>query len=333
MKRIPIIVALTLMMAACAGGSKTEASNAASEEKAFAGVPSFNADSAYAFVERQVDFGPRNPGSEGHERCRSYLVSELKRMGADTVIVQNVPVKTFTGETFTANNILARYNPEENDRILLVAHWDTRPWADQDPLRENHEKPVTGANDGASGVGVLLEIARQLNATPLKNTGIDILFADVEDSGQSDTYGDSENSWCLGTQEWVKDMPYNADNKPAYGILLDMVGGHNARFLREYFSNLHASDIVNKVWAVANKSGFGNRFVNTPGGAVVDDHMFISRAGIPCIDIIENANPDTGSFNPTWHTGDDTMEGIDRTTLGAVGQVVMNTIYSDDSRN
>ena len=180
-----------------------------------------------------------------------------------------------------------------------------------------------GANDGASGVAVLLETARLLGRQAPDSLGIDLLFVDMEDSGED---GGPEETWCLGTQEWVKSMPYTAANKPKYGILLDMVGGIDAKFYREYFSEQGAPQYVDRIWAVARESGYGDRFVNRRGGGVVDDHLFITRAGIPCVDIIECVNDHTGSFNPTWHTTSDNLAAIDRTTLKAVAQTVLNTI-------
>ena len=159
-------------------------------------------------------------------------------------------------------------------------------------------------------MAVLLDVARALRANPVDSIGVDILLTDLEDSG---TDGD-DTSWCLGTQKWVENMPYTDGNLPVYGILLDMVGGRYARA------------ICDKVWAVAAASGLSARFPNERGGAVIDDHLYINRAGIPCIDIIENANPATGSFNPTWHTLGDNIGAIDPATLAAVSQVVLNTL-------
>lgn len=287
-----------------------------------------DADSLFGFVEAQVGFGPREPGSRGHEACRRYLADRLKAYGADTVILQQAPVTNWKGERLTAHNILGRINPDASDRILLVAHYDTRPWADEDPRPENRETPIDGANDGASGVAVLLETTRCLKGAPLGNLGVDLLMVDMEDSGQSGA-GDEE-SWCLGTQKWVEAMPYSTTDRPMYGVLLDMVGGNGAVFHREYLSQSYAKPIVDKVWALANASGFADRFPNSIGGSVIDDHLYINRAGIPCIDIIESVNPHTGSFNPTWHTTSDNLASIDRETLRIVAQVVLNLLDRED---
>lgn len=285
------------------------------------------ADSLYAHVEKQVALGPRTPGSTSHDRCVALVAGYMNSCGVDTTMVQSAPVVTFKGEKFTANNIFSQINPAADNRVLLIAHYDTRPWADSDPDEAMHSTPIDGANDGASGVAVLMEVARVLAHELPDSLGVDLLFADMEDSGESGG-DDTETTWCLGTQEWVKQMPYTAKNRPRFGILLDMVGGKDALFHREYFSQRHASPVVDKVWSIARRSGFGDRFVNKAGGAVVDDHLFINRAGIPCIDIIESINEQTGSFNPTWHTISDNLSAIDRNSLHAAAQTVVNTILN-----
>ncbi|MDE5941028.1 MAG: M28 family peptidase [Muribaculaceae bacterium] len=323
------ILWIGLAMLACAGCSgaavrgNAGATEAAEASQAFSDNAVADADSLYAFVERQVELGPRCPGSEAHRECGSLIVNTLKGYGVDSVAVQRAWVTTFEGKRYEACNILGSINPGCDRRVLLVAHYDTRPWADNDPDEAMHTRAVTGANDGASGVAVLLETARLLGRDVPGNVGIDLLFVDMEDSGEN---GGDEDSWCLGTQEWVKAMPYTLTNRPKYGILLDMVGGHDARFYREYFSEQGAAAHVDRIWAVARESGYGDRFVNRRGGGVVDDHLFITRAGIPCVDIIECVNEHTGSFNPTWHTVSDTMDGIDRNTLKAVAQTVINAV-------
>lgn len=286
-----------------------------------------NADSLFSHVERQVKLGPRTPGSQAHRHCVEMITDYLKACGTDTVSIHTAPVTTSRGETFIAENIFARINPEASRRVLLLAHYDTRPWADNDPDPEARATPIDGANDGASGVAVLMEAARVLAPALPDSIGVDFLFTDMEDSGENGG-GNTETTWCLGTQEWVKDFPYAAGERPMFGILLDMVGGADARFHREYFSDRHASPIVDKVWNIARRSGFGDIFVNTQGGAIVDDHLFINRAGIPCIDIIESVSEHTGSFNPTWHTTADNLSAIDRSSLRAAAQTVVNTILN-----
>lgn len=317
----------TMMLGACSGGkgSAAAAETAVSDNLRTIAV---DADSLYRHVERQVELGPRTPGSAAHAGCVELIRNYLAECGVDTIIMQQAPVTTFTGERFTATNILGQINPAASGRVLLLAHYDTRPWADNEDDEEAHATPIDGANDGASGVAVLMETARLLARELPDSIGVDLLFVDMEDSGRNGGDEESESTWCLGTQEWVKEMPYTAGNRPQFGILLDMVGGADARFHREYFSQRHASPVVDKVWNIARRSGLGERFVNRQGGGVVDDHLFINRAGIPCIDIIESLNEQTGSFNPTWHTRADNLAGIDRTTLRDAAQVVVNVILN-----
>ncbi len=325
MKRLRLaLILLTLM--AC-NSNKTKAVGDAPVQKSPEKVE-FNADSAYKHVGAQVGFGPRVPGTKGHSDCGQYIIDRLNAFGADTIIEYRTTAENFKGEQLQLNNIMARFNPDAKRRVLLLAHWDTRPWADNDPDPDNHTKPVPGANDGASGTGVLLELAR-IFGRERPQIGVDLLFVDGEDSGAES----QDMSWCLGTQKWISQMPYKASDKPVYGILLDMVGGRDARFTREYVSEQFAPSVNDRVWAMANASGYGDRFVNRQAGAVVDDHMFINRAGIPCIDIIECANESTGSFHPSWHTVNDDMDNIDSATLKAVGQTVANVIYNEQPQH
>lgn len=326
-----MVLAAAVVMAACAGrkGGDGVAGDAEGSPALTAPVDA-DADSLYSLVGAQVGFGPRVPGSAAHGECRRFIAGRLAAYGVDSVTVQAAPVTTWRGEKLTAYNILGRVNPQASDRILLLAHYDTRPWADEDPREENRSTPIDGANDGASGVAVLLEIARKLKEAPLDSIGVDLLFVDLEDSGQSGA-GDEE-SWCLGTQKWVEDMPYTSIDTPRYGVLLDMVGGDGAIFMREHISQSYAKGIVDKVWAVAAASGYGRRFPNSMGGSVIDDHLHINRAGIPCIDIIESYNQYTGSFNPTWHTTADNLASIDRETLRIVAQVMLTLLYREDGK-
>lgn len=284
-------------------------------------VPTFSADSALRFMQAQMDFGPRMPNTDAHRQCAAYLQSELQRTGAD-VTVQQATLTAFDGTQLQAYNIMGSFNPEKAERILLMAHWDTRPWADEDSDPSNHTKPVPGANDGASGVGVLLEIARQIG---MKNPGkgVDILFVDAEDWGSHE----DEDSWALGADYFVK-HPIKQGYKPAEVILLDMVGGKNARFHREYFSQRNAPQLVDKIWTSAQLAGFGDRFPNELGGAVTDDHVKFVDAGYKAVDIIEYNPGSSSGFNPTWHTVSDTMDAIDSETLRAVGQTLLTYLYA-----
>ena len=277
---------------------------------------SFNSDSAYAYIARQVAFGPRVPNSKAHTKAGDWLAAELERHGAK-VIQQHADLNAFDGTVLKARNIFGQYNPESKDRILLLSHWDSRPWADKDPDPAKRNQPVDGANDGASGVGVLLEIARQLNQTGTPK-GIDILFVDAEDWGEE---GDEE-SWALGAKYFVKNPPVKGYN-PQAAILLDMVGGEGATFCREYFSEKAAPRLAEEIWEAAGSLGYGEVFLNRMGSAILDDHVQLIRAGIPAIDIIEYHPEDETGFNPRWHTTGDDMSGISKTTLHSVGNTLM----------
>lgn len=292
-------------------------------------VPLFSADSAYSYVQKQVDFGPRVPNSEAQTKCAAYLSASLKRFGA-TVVEQKTIVEGFDGAKLNSINVIGSYNPSAKTRVLLLSHWDSRPWADNDPNPANHKKPVMGANDGASGVGVLLEMARQFSAQK-PTIGVDLLFVDTEDYGATNQMQveNSELTWCLGTQYWAKN-PHVPGYTAKYGILLDMVGGKQATFYREQISDYYAQETVSKVWSQAQSLGFEQFFINQKGGQVTDDHVFINQlAGIPCIDIIQfDPNGRTG-FADYWHTVDDTMKNVDKTTLQAVGTTLLHVIYNE----
>ncbi|MCC8172453.1 MAG: M28 family peptidase [Parabacteroides sp.] len=295
-------------------------------------APAFNADSAYACIEKQVAFGPRVPNTEAHRACAAYLASELKRFGAE-VKVQEATLKAYDGTPLQAQNIIGSYNPGNKSRVLLFAHWDSRPYADHDPDPANHRTPVLAADDGGSGVGVLLEAARQFG---LKNpgVGVDILFFDAEDYGTPEFHTGpyTENSWCLGSQFWAKN-PHEPGYKADFGILLDMVGARNAVFFKESTSMRYAPAIVEKVWTTARNLGYGRYFINARGGGITDDHEYVIKGrNIPCIDIINYDPESENGFAPHWHTVNDSMANIDRETLKAVGQTVLEVVYNYDNR-
>ena len=290
-------------------------------------VPNFNSDSAYFFVEQQVNFGPRVISSKAWDNCSKYLTSKLESYNAK-VIVQQAPITTYDQKTHTLRNIIGSYLPEKNNRIALFAHWDSRHIADYDTI--NTSQPILGANDGGSGVGVLLEIARNLN---LKNPkiGVDIIFFDAEDYGQPENskFPIMNDSWCLGSQHWSKN-PHKQNYFAKYGILLDMVGGKDAEFWQESISSYYASNIIKKVWDVAHNIGYSNFFIYKNSPQIMDDHYYVNTiAGIPTIDIIEYDPFSKTNFNKHWHTHADNMNNVDRKTLKAVGQTVMNVIYSE----
>ncbi len=289
-------------------------------------VPTFNADSAYAYIEKQLAFGYRIPGMPAHRAAADFLASELRRHGGD-VIVQEARVKAYDGTMLDIRNIIAAFSPEKKERVLLFAHWDSRPYADNDADERNYRTPIDGANDGASGVGVLLEIARQMHLAEPR-IAVDIILFDAEDYGMPsfiDSFAGGD-SWALGSQYWSR-HPHNPAYRARYGILLDMVGSKNSRFMREGVSLQQAPAVVDKVWAAAHELGYGDYFVNERGTFVTDDHLYVGRR-VPSIDIIAY-DAEQGGFVPQWHTLDDTIENIDKKTLEAVGQTVLYVIYNE----
>lgn len=326
---LPLLSTL-LSLAACGSSTSKTAAEGAPDIKTDIRVPHFDADSAYAYVAAQTAFGPRVPGTQPHRQCAAWLADNLRRLGAANVTVDSAELRAYNGDRLAAFNITGSFNPSAQRRILLLAHWDSRPWADHDPDPANRMKPIDGANDGASGVAVILETGRQLAAqTP--GVGVDVLFVDAEDYGRREGDGaDSpdEESWALGTQYWVENPTLDLE-KIRYAVLLDMVGGKDAVFAREPFSDANAKAVVDKMWDAAAKAGYADRFVHRQGVPVLDDHVYLLKAGIPAIDIIECANPKTGAFNPTWHTMADNIDNIDRETLRAAGQSVLQLIYSE----
>ena len=325
-KRLILFFALTVLFYSCK--SKTE-SDQTQEEAApkLVTAPAFNQDSAYNFVQKQVDFGPRVPNSKPHKSCGDYLVATLKKYGLQ-VTEQPFVATTFDGTKLNARNIIGSFNPSATKRILLASHWDSRPFADQDSLFKT--KSVPAANDGASGVGVLLEIARMLSLQSTKpEIGVDIIFFDAEDWGSTSTETSMEYSgFCLGSQHWAANK--HIPNYTAYfGVLLDMVGAKGATFLKEGYSVQMAEDVVRQVWTTASKIGYNNYFIDERGSAIKDDHLPVNQvAKIPMIDIIHTKqNSLLHTFFEHWHTTHDTMENIDPQTLKAVGQTLVQVIY------
>lgn len=285
-------------------------------------LPQFNADSCYSFVKTQTDFGSRVPNTKAHIACGDYLIRRMKEW-SDNVTVQSDVVTAFDGTKLHFRNIITTFNPEAKRRILLFAHWDTRPWTDQDSV--NSDKPGLGADDGASGVGVLMEVARQLK---LKNpdTGVDLAFFDAEDWGKEGGGPGSEDSYALGTQYWAK-KPHINNYNAEFGILLDMVGAKNAQFRKEGLSRQSAGFVIDKVWSIAQQLGYSSYFLYEDGGWITDDHVYVNRLNIPAIDIINTSPGSKGGFASHWHTHNDNMEVIDQNTLKAVGQTLIGTIY------
>ena len=334
MKKTILIIFLALTLASCGDKQPKGNDNPSEKPKKTVVVPNFNADSAYQYVAAQTAFGPRVPETEAHAQCSEWLVSKLNHW-ADTVIVQEFRTRLYNGKGIDGKNIAAVFNPEAKKRIVLCAHWDSRPYADHDPDEAFNHQPIDGANDGASGVGVLLECARQFKSQPLpEKLGIDIVLFDLEDYGPHqdqamDYYNDNDNYWALGSQYWSK-HPHMYGYKAYYGILLDMVGGSNPNFQKEYYSQGYAAWVVNKVWRKAADLGYRHCFSNELGTMISDDHIPMNLAGLPTIDIIDlQPNSSNGCFPEVWHTHNDNFENIDKETLGMVGEVLLHVLYEE----
>jgi Zn-dependent M28 family amino/carboxypeptidase len=329
-----LVTVVFIFLIACESSKKSVDQIIYSNSRKTTTVPSFNRDSAFLFIKKQVDFGPRVPNTFAHKACGNYLTSQLRSYGAK-VIEQEFSEQAYDGTILYLKNIIASYNPDAKKRVLLAAHWDTRPFADKDV--DGRYDPIDGANDGASGVGVLLEVARILSVNEKPNIGLDIIFFDGEDYGEHEDVTDvpMKNGlvqiwWCLGSQYWA-DHPHIPRYSAYYGILLDMVGSRNARFFKEGGSMQFAPKVVEKVWATARSLGYSNYFVSTNSPGIMDDHIFVNRdAKIPMIDIVEY-DPDSPSyyFGDFHHTKKDDINLIDRQTLQAVGETVLYTIYNE----
>ena len=316
----------TLSLTACQKEDQKQSQEVVAKPAKNYSVPLFRGDLAYTSIEKQVNFGPRVPNSEAHKACAAWMVSEFKELGWD-VIEQKFDAIAFTGDVLASNNIIAQYNPEAKRRILFAAHWDTRPFADSPLSTKDQKKPIDGADDGASGVGVLMELASVISQNPIDEAdlGIDIILFDSEDYG--DSSGKSENSYCLGAQYWGKNKHkegYNAE----FGILLDMVGTENPRFTKEKVSMYFASNVMNKVWKLAQDIGLGAKFVNDSSSEIIDDHYYVNTiARIPMIDIINRPVETQTGFGHYWHTHDDNMDIISKQTLKEVGQLITAVTY------
>ena len=330
MKRIIYMLLAVSMLVACGTTKKSQTTQSAV-------ALTFNADSAYEFCAVQCAFGPRTMNSEAHEQCAQWIQQKFEQYGYQ-VTLQKADLKGYDGTVLKSTNIIATApvrsvatQSQPAPRIFICAHWDSRPWADNDPDEANWRKPVMAANDGASGVAVMLELARMLQQNDSVRLAVDFICFDAEDWGVPQWEEDiNSDSWALGAQYWAASDEAKSKTYQ-YAILLDMVGGQGARFYREYYSMRYARNIVERVWQAANTAGYGSIFPYKDGGGVTDDHVPVNeKAGIPCIDII-NHYPDCeqSSFGPTWHTVSDDMQHIDRNTLQAVGQALVQFIYSE----
>ncbi|NVN93668.1 MAG: M28 family peptidase [Bacteroidetes bacterium] len=330
MKKSYVFFAIVLaMIVSCKENKKKVEENQQKTVVKKVEIPVFNADSAYYFTEKQVAFGPRVPNTKAQELCANYLVTILKRY-CKNVTVQEFQSKAWDGTLLKGKNIIASFNPDTNNRIFFSSHWDSRPYADYDPDAKNNRKPILGANDGAAGVGILMEIARLFSEKQPK-IGVDLVLFDVEDYGEpKGTTGKGEDNWCLGSQYWAKN-PHKQGYFAKYGVLLDMVAAKNAVFTMENTSMYYAPDIMNMVWNTANSLGYSNYFSTEQTGGLIDDHLYINKiAKIPTVDIVQHDPNTVSGFFPYWHTVKDDMSNIDKTTLTVVGNTLLTVAYGEE---
>lgn len=325
LKRYALVAACLLVLAGCKHKQQVPAPAAGIDYTQVA-VPEFCVDSAYRYTAEQLAFGNRIPGSKAWEQCAAYLASAMGRW-CDTVMVQDFRTTLWDNSVVPGKNIIASLNPQAPKRILLAAHWDSRRWADHDNNPDMHRSPVPGANDGASGVAALMEIARVMSAMP-PSVGVDFIFFDVEDQGVpewSETYDDK--SWCKGSQFWAENrhVPYYT---AVYGVLFDMIGTPEPRFTQEYISRQYAPGLCDKLWNCAAALGYGHIFVKKPTDPILDDHLYVNQmTGIPMVDIVQNSV--NTSFFSHWHTTTDDLNSVNPEALRTVALVTMKTLYGD----
>ncbi len=328
---ITIIATLTLCLAACRHGRDRSAAD--TDTIALAAAPRFCADTAMSYIRAQCDFGPRAPRLYAHDACAKWIAATFRRHGA-TIVEDHATLTGWDGQQLPCLNIGASLWPEKADRVLFTAHYDSRAWADNDPDAANHHTPVPAANDGASGIAVMLEMARLLSRQPLP-FGVDFVCFDLEDQGTPQwaedeaTTDDDLSYWCLGSRHWAEQAAATG-YRARYAVNLDMVGGRGARFLIEGFSARYARPLTDMVWHLGIQLGYGEIFIDRQGGYVTDDHVPVNHmARIPAIDIVPHTDDARSTFGPTWHTLADTPENIDPQVLTAVGQTLLQLLYND----
>lgn len=336
MKKIIYAIA-TMALVCCKNGQQTTTE----DSSALVDAPAFCEDSAYAYVAEQCKFGPRTMNSEAHDKCGDYIASKFESFGAK-IYNQYADSKLYDGTPIKMRNIVASVNPDADVHIIISGHWDSRPWADNDADKANYHTPIDGANDGASSIGVMLEMARVLCAD-LKENGdsamlrkngfaIDFICWDAEDCGLphfEDSYDgeSSASTWCLGSQYWAGKRHVD-DYTARFGINLDMVGGSNTMFLKESYSLHYAPTYVDKIWNIGRKLGYDNYFSNESMGAITDDHVQVNLSGIPCVDVI-GADVEMDGFPRTWHTINDNIQNINKQTLKAVGHTMLTVLWNE----
>lgn len=320
------VLVLSLTVLASCNQTSNETSNAETTEISSNLISvkklNFSAENAYKNIDKQLSFGYRIPGTPSHLKCANWLFSQLTSLCDTSYFQKGTSKNPTTGKPIPIYNLIGSINPKATKRMIFASHWDSRPFADQDD--EKKDQPILAANDGASGVAVILELARILKTTK-PDWGVDFILFDAEDLGVPEI----DNSFCLGSQYWGKNLhipSYNAN----FGVLLDMVGGKNAQFMFEENSNQYANWILVHTWQIAKELGHDNHFILQSIGAITDDHKYVYEATkIPMIDIIQY-DPNTG-FAPYWHTHDDNLDAIDKSTLDAVGNTLLNLIFNPPS--
>ncbi len=281
----------------------------------------FDSGRALQYAATQVGFGPRVPGKEGHRREVAWLDS-LLRARADTLIVQQWTHVTARGDSLPLTNFIARFRPSAGERILFLAHWDTRPYSDG-PGSADRAAPVPGANDGASGVAVLLGIADALKRLP-PAVGVDLLFVDGEDYAD---FGNEPNDVLIGSRYYARHPAPGA--KPGYAVLFDMIGDKDLRIAPEGNSVVAAPEVMTMIWKTAKSLGYDSVFVDGQGTPLTDDHVELQKAGIRAVDVVDF---NYGPGNSYWHTPNDTMDKISAASLGVIGDVALALIRINPSR-
>ena len=317
MYRQVIAIAAMLLAVSCAKEeSKPQSETQKQQSTAPKVAPFFDGTKAFDYLTAQTNFGPRAVGTAAHQKCLNFLQTEMQKY-AGAVNLQTFTHNGYNGEAVDLTNIISSFNLKATTRILLIAHWDSRSRAEKDQNPKKMDQPILGANDGASGVAILMEIARHLKATP-PAVGIDMLFADGEDYGKEDDL----ESYLLGSKYFAKNLPQGFN--PVYGILLDMVGDRQLGIPKESYSLHYAPDIVDLVWSTAKELGV-YQFSDDQQGYIIDDHLPFNEIGIKTIDLIDYDYPDTS--NRYWHTTEDTPDKCSSESLEAVGRVLMTVIY------
>lgn len=326
------LVIFSILHTSCKEDTKKGKKKTADQLEVFE-APAFNADSTYSFIEQQLSFGHRVPGTKEHEACKDWLVGKLKQYTSN-VEVQEFKANFLGVKGAQSYNIVASFNPTAEKRILLAAHWDSRLIAEKDSNPSRKNDPIMGADDGASGTAALIELARLMKNKPLTYVGIDIILFDAEDQGEP---SGATESWCLGSQYWGQN-PHKPNYFANYGVLLDMIGAKDAHFGYETISANNAKKQLKIIWGLAHHLGYNDLFTETNTETIVDDHYYVMKyRGFPMVDIINRpiikneAGQDSSTFGHYHHTHKDDISIIDKSVLSKVGHVMSQLIYREDN--